>query len=80
MSPIRRTCVGCREVDEPARMRRFSVVGGVLVPDVSGGRGAWVHPSRDCLLAARRRKGFARSLRCQVDDGVLDRLIAESAT
>jgi len=30
---------------------------------VMPGRGAWVHPTRECLDAAVRRRAFARALR-----------------
>jgi predicted RNA-binding protein YlxR (DUF448 family) len=39
---------------------------GILVFDeraVMPGRGAWVHPTRECLDNAIRRRAFARALR-----------------
>jgi len=64
-----RTCVGCLKTATPEAMVRF-VLGpeATLVPVLggpTGGRGAWVHPSADCLGAAARR-GFAKSLRAAV--------------
>jgi predicted RNA-binding protein YlxR (DUF448 family) len=47
-------------------MMRVVVVEGVLVPDPRAcipGRGAWVHPTPDCLDLAERRRAFARALR-----------------
>lgn len=55
---------------------RFVVVDGVLTPSRHGGRGAWVHDLPDCLQQAKRRRGFARSLRTKVDDSVLDQLVS----
>jgi len=37
-----------------------------LIPDESAvlpGRGAWVHPTPDCIQAALRRRAFGRALR-----------------
>ncbi|GAB3599847.1 hypothetical protein GCM10027408_23250 [Microbacterium tumbae] len=39
---------------------------GVLIPDESAvlpGRGAWVHPTQECLDKAIARRAFARALR-----------------
>jgi predicted RNA-binding protein YlxR (DUF448 family) len=47
-------------------MMRVVVVEGVLVPDLRAripGRGAWVHPTPECLDLAERRRAFARALR-----------------
>ncbi len=38
----------------------------VLIIDeraVMAGRGAWMHPTQDCMEAALRRRAFARALR-----------------
>jgi predicted RNA-binding protein YlxR (DUF448 family) len=32
------------------------------------GRGAWVHPARECVEAALRRRAFARALRVSALD------------
>lgn len=32
-----------------------------------GGRGAWVHPTRDCVTAAVRKRAFNRAFRAAVD-------------
>ncbi|MGH3435569.1 MAG: YlxR family protein [Sciscionella sp.] len=39
---------------------------GILVPDVRRrhpGRGSWIHPDRECLRNADRRRAFPRALR-----------------
>jgi predicted RNA-binding protein YlxR (DUF448 family) len=44
---------------------------GEAIPDPSGtlpGRGAWVHPTRDCIETAIKRKAFGRALRTTVTD------------
>ena len=61
-----RTCVGCRAKALSSELLRTVIVDGVLVPDLRGrlpGRGAWLHPSPDCLRQAERRRAFPRALR-----------------
>ncbi|ADG98309.1 protein of unknown function DUF448 [Segniliparus rotundus DSM 44985] len=67
--PIR-TCVGCRQRMPASALLRTAIVrqeaSEVLVLDFSrrlGGRGAWVCPKSACVLAAGRKKAFARALR-----------------
>ncbi|MFW0796298.1 YlxR family protein [Gordonia sp. CPCC 205515] len=67
--PIR-MCVGCRQRAEATELVR--VVARTeddsprVVVDVAKtmpGRGAWLHPRRDCVSAAVRRKAFGSALR-----------------
>jgi predicted RNA-binding protein YlxR (DUF448 family)/ribosomal protein L7Ae-like RNA K-turn-binding protein len=63
--PPQRTCLGCREVKDQARLIRFvrSPDGEILV-DLKGrlpGRGAYLCNTRDCLAAALRRQQFDRA-------------------
>lgn len=61
-----RTCLGCRLRVESSSLLRVVARDGDAVPDPSGtltGRGAWVHPTRDCIEAAIKRKAFGRALR-----------------
>ena len=66
-----RTCVGCRKRELAVELLRVvAVCGGndecVITVDAAGnlpGRGAWLHPDQQCLLAAIRRRAFARALR-----------------
>lgn len=61
-----RTCVGCRTRAPVAELVR-------VVADPPGialderrrlpGRGAWVHPTRTCIVTATRRKAWARALK-----------------
>ncbi|KXA67497.1 YlxR family protein [Cutibacterium avidum] len=63
-----RTCVGCRRVDDPAHMRRYVLIDGVVVADLTGsaaGRGAHVHLDDECWKRAVAG-GFARSFRQRV--------------
>lgn len=61
-----RTCLGCRMRTEPAALLRVVERDGFVVPDLSRsmtGRGAWVHPTRECVDASIKRKAFGRALR-----------------
>ncbi|MFD5225158.1 YlxR family protein [Microbacterium sp. NPDC058342] len=65
MEPVR-TCVGCRDRASRSALIRVVQHNGELVFDeraVMPGRGAWLHPARECLDAALRRRAFARALR-----------------
>ncbi|KAA9393589.1 YlxR family protein [Kocuria coralli] len=71
----RRTCIGCRAVDEPDQLVRLTVrtdATGTAVVMIDegrrlGGRGAWLHPTEQCLQNAVRRKAFNRAFRAPVD-------------
>jgi predicted RNA-binding protein YlxR (DUF448 family) len=61
-----RTCVGCgtREADRSALVRlRIEGTDVIVDPKRQGGRGAWLHPSAECLERALRRRAFARVFR-----------------
>jgi len=61
-----RTCVGCRTRDHQGDLLRVALVTGRVVPDPErehSGRGAYVHPSRECVTAAIARKAFGRAFR-----------------
>ncbi|HQR80157.1 MAG TPA: YlxR family protein [Actinomycetota bacterium] len=64
-SPVR-TCVGCRGKAPQGDLLRVVLVNGRLVPDPRRelpGRGAYVHPSQECVATALARKAFGRALR-----------------
>jgi uncharacterized protein len=72
--PIR-TCIGCRHREAVAELLRVtadpSQTAGqvrlvVIRPDPlrrAPGRGAWLHPSVECVALAERRRAFGRALR-----------------
>ena len=65
MEPVR-TCVGCRARASRSDLLRVVAQDGALVIDeraALSGRGAWLHPSLECLDTALRRRAFARALR-----------------
>lgn len=77
MANPRRTCVGCRREAAPVELERFVLRAGQVVHDPEKrleGRGAWLHPAPECLTAALRRGGFARSFRRSADASSLDGL------
>jgi len=65
MDPVR-TCVGCRARAPRAALLRVVSQNDILIIDegaVLPGRGAWLHPTRECMEAALRRRAFGRALR-----------------
>ncbi|HEY1133790.1 MAG TPA: YlxR family protein [Nocardioides sp.] len=66
-----RTCVGCRRRATKSELLRVTVRLGVdgrevVAPDPASsapGRGAHLHPVRECFDLAVRRKAFSRALR-----------------
>ena len=61
-----RTCLGCRLRSPRTTLLRLVAREGQVVPDPSGtqhGRGAWVHPTPECVAIATRRKAFGRAFR-----------------
>ncbi|WP_226909266.1 YlxR family protein [Georgenia ruanii] len=62
-----RTCVGCRGRAPRSVLVRLVLDAAARVVVDPGrsapGRGAWLHPSRECLNLALRRRAFPRALR-----------------
>ncbi|WP_230107954.1 YlxR family protein [Microbacterium foliorum] len=69
MEPVR-TCVGCRTRAPRSTLLRVVSQNDILIPDESAvlpGRGAWVHPTQECIDTALRRRAFGRALRVTSD-------------
>jgi predicted RNA-binding protein YlxR (DUF448 family) len=67
-----RTCVGCRSRAPRSSLLRVVAQDSQIVVDSSAilpGRGAWLHPTDECLGKALNRRAFGRALRVQ---GTLD--------
>ena len=65
-----RTCVGCRTRALRSALLRVVSQNGSLVIDERAalpGRGAWLHPTPECMEAALRRRAFVRALRVSGD-------------
>ncbi|HUJ04693.1 MAG TPA: YlxR family protein [Streptosporangiaceae bacterium] len=78
-----RTCIGCGARAAKSDMLRIVAVDGEVVVDPAArrpGRGAYLHPSPDCVERARRRRAIPRALRATgpLADGGLARYLAEA--
>ncbi|MES1170320.1 MAG: YlxR family protein [Leifsonia sp.] len=65
MEPVR-TCLGCRQRAPRSSLVRVVARDGRAVVDSAArlpGRGAWVHPDRECVASALQRKALSRALR-----------------
>jgi hypothetical protein len=80
-----RTCIGCRRVVPASELVRLAAPdgrvalairrGGAAMP--RQGRGAWLHPSPDCVSAAVKQRAFGRAFRGKVDGVDLVRLLSD---
>ncbi|WP_213931366.1 YlxR family protein [Rhodococcus sp. B50] len=83
-----RTCVGCRQRRLTAELLRVVArdtepSGFAVIPDPRRrlpGRGAWLHPTPECLGLAVRRRAFGRALRVtgNPDTTALDQLVGST--
>jgi predicted RNA-binding protein YlxR (DUF448 family) len=63
---MERTCVGCRQQSDRANLLRIVEESMVLILDerkAMPGRGAWIHPTQECLELAITRRAFIRALK-----------------
>jgi uncharacterized protein len=63
---MERTCVGCRQQTDRANLLRIVEESMVLILDerkAMFGRGAWIHPTQECLELAITRRAFIRALK-----------------
>ncbi len=63
-------CAGCRGRADKAELIRIVARNGVGVVDptqTAPGRGVYLHPSRDCLDRAMKRRSIGQSLRAEID-------------
>lgn len=64
-----RTCLGCKQVDDQSQLLRWVVDAQDptrVLPDPTrrkSGRGAWLHPTPECVQQAARRRAFSRAFR-----------------
>ncbi len=65
-----RMCAGCRDRAAKAELIRIVArdgVGMVDEPQTAPGRGVYLHPRRECLDQAVRRRSMGRLLRVEID-------------
>lgn len=78
-----RQCVGCQEMAAKKEMLRIvRTPDGQVLLDPTGkksGRGAYIHPSRDCLARAVKGKRLERALQHPISDAVYAQLEAGMA-
>ncbi len=76
-----RMCLGCQEMKPKKEMMRVvRTPENTLVLDATGkksGRGAYVCPTEDCLLAAIKGKRLEKALECPVNEQLLEDLKKE---
>lgn len=76
-----RQCCGCRTMGNKKDMIRvIRTPEGEVVLDTTGrqnGRGAYICPTMDCLLAAIKNRGIERSLNVSIPKEVTELLIEE---
>lgn len=79
---VQRTCVACRAVVDRAELvRLIEGPDGQIAVDPkgnNGGRGAWVHPTRECIVTASKRHAAERSLKVSVRALDPDALVAQA--
>ena len=75
-----RMCVGCREMRPKKELLRVvRTPEGEIVIDPTGrnpGRGAYICPSSECLVRARKQRQLERTFECAVDAATYEALEA----
>ena len=69
VSPVR-MCAGCRGREDKSKLLRIVARDGAGMVDpaqTAPGRGVYLHPSRDCLDRATKRRSIGRSLGAEID-------------
>jgi len=75
-----RLCLGCRQLRLKRNLIRIATFrdGRVIIDEAKklGGRGAYICPIADCLIAATKRKGWSYGLRRPIDPLTLNELLS----
>lgn len=77
--PVRK-CVACGQMKAKGELFRLVKSDKGIALDVTykaSGRGAYVCRCKECVDLAVKKRGFNRSLRCQVSEQVIDSLYRE---
>ncbi|MFP5283417.1 MAG: YlxR family protein [Actinomycetes bacterium] len=78
-----RTCIGCRGRGDKASLLRLVSFNGAVALDraqTAPGRGAYLHPSTECVRLAVRRRGLVRALRSPVEWSRLAEVVAPAVS
>ena len=75
-----RRCIGCMESKPKNDLIRIAYYEGVLSVDPTGkakGRGVYLCKSSECMQKAIKRKAFQRSLKTELSQEQLDKIVEE---
>ncbi|HDQ00617.1 MAG TPA: YlxR family protein [bacterium] len=76
-----RKCVGCRTARHKNELLRVVVFrdapAEIDTDQRKPGRGAYVCPRIECIIAAQKRRGFERSFRAPLDADIYEKLIQQ---
>ncbi len=76
-----RMCTACRENKSKKELVRVvRTPDGEILVDMTGrksGRGAYICPTRECFMKAKKQKSFERAFSCSVDETIYERLLSE---
>lgn len=80
---VERTCIGCKRIREKSKLLRVAKLkgDGILV-DVKqrlGGRGVYVCPTWECIVAAHRRRGLESSFKQAISERVYEELLKHAS-
>ena len=68
---VLRRCINCRTIEDRRQLWRIvRLTKGGLALDQGMGRSAYLCPTSECLIQAKRRKKIQKSLRCPVPDSI----------
>lgn len=74
-------CTACRENKlKKELVRVVRTADGEISVDLTGrkpGRGAYICPTRECFMKAKKQKSFERAFGCQIEDNVFEKLLTE---
>lgn len=73
-----RMCVVCMQMSPKEDLiRLIHNQSGNIIIDFSqkkGGRGVWIHKSKDCISLAKKRKSLERKFKKQIPDNIFEEL------
>lgn len=76
-----RLCLGCRRLKDKRHLLRIASFrdGRVIIDEAQrlGGRGAYVCPFTDCVIAATKRRGWSYGLKGSIDAETLSELLRQ---